>query len=234
MSSNSTPNIYAPFEDFEKIMFIGSGSFAKVYLVRQKSTGKLFAMKDIKKTDLADKKEIEHLISEREILMRITNPFIVRMHYWYNMPDSLYFILDYADGGELFSHLRQVRRFNIDQVRLYAAELTIALSYLHNSGIIYRDLKPENILLTGRGHIKLTDFGLSKIFDTSRIMRLNSSSALTPNVPGVTEMGQDAATEQTANAQTFCGTAEYMAPEILAGKGHGRGVDWWALGVLVY
>ena len=136
----------------------------------------------------------------------IDHPFVVRLHYAFQTEDTLYFVTDFLNGGELFYHLCNEIRFSEERAKFYAAELVLALSHLHSKGIIYRDLKPENVLLDSKGHIKITDFGLSK-------MKLESKDSQT---------------------NTFCGTPEYLAPEIIIGKGHSYSVDWWSLGMLTY
>lgn len=125
------------------------------------------------------------------ILERLNHPFIVKLHFAFQTPERLYFVIDFLNGGELFFHLRKEQRFSESRARFYAAEITLALGCLHQNGIIYRDLKPENVILDSEGHIKLTDFGLSKL--------AVSGDKLT---------------------YTFCGTPEYLAPEIVKGVGH--------------
>ena len=119
-------------------------------------------MKVLKKQEVCDREQEDHTKAEREILEKINNPFIVKLHYAFQTPDKLYFVLDFVNGGELFSHLRKAKKFSESRAKLYAAEIIIALEWLHSKNIIYRDLKPENILLDAQGHIKITDFGLSK------------------------------------------------------------------------
>lgn len=131
-------------------------------MVRKKGTNKNYAMKVLKKEEISEKQQEVHTRAEREILEKIDNPFIVKLHYAFQTPDKLYFVLDFVNGGELFSHLRREKKFSNERARFYAAELVLALDCLHHSKIIYRDLKPENILLDSEGHVKITDFGLSK------------------------------------------------------------------------
>jgi RAC serine/threonine-protein kinase len=175
-------------------------------LVRKKDTGRVYAMKVLNKKTIVERNEVEHTKSERAILMKLNHPFLVRLHYSFQTADKLYFIMDFINGGELFFHLQKDRKFSEDRVRFYAAEIASGLEYLHSQGVIYRDLKPENLLLTADGHIIMTDFGLSK-------------------------EGLAGSDDRTS---TFCGTPEYLAPEILDGKGYGKAVDWWSFGTLMY
>lgn len=131
-------------------------------MVRKKGTNKLYAMKVLKKEEISEKQQEIHTKAERDILENISNPFIVKLHYAFQTPDKLYFVLDFVNGGELFSHLRKAVKFDESRAKFYAAEIILALECLHENNIIYRDLKPENILLDTEGHIKITDFGLSK------------------------------------------------------------------------
>jgi len=193
-------------EDFDLINLVGKGSFGKVMQVRKKSTGKIYAMKVLDKKHILEHNEVEHTLAEKNILQRIVHPFLVNLNWSFQTSDKLYFILDFVNGGELFFHLQKEKKFSEERVRFYAAEILLALEHLHENGIIYRDLKPENILLTRDGHICLTDFGLCK-------------------------EGINSEDDRTI---TFCGTPEYLAPEVLKGKGYGKAVDWWSYGSLVY
>lgn len=166
----------------------------------------MYALKVLRKDHVITKNQVEHTKTERSVLGYVNHPFIVSMHMAFQSKDKLYFLLDFCAGGELFFHLGTVSQFPEPRARFYAAEIVLALSYVHSLDIIYRDLKPENVLLTAEGHIRLTDFGLSK-------EGISSSSS---------------------GANSFCGTPEYLAPEILNRQGHGRAVDWWSLGALLY
>jgi serum/glucocorticoid-regulated kinase 2 len=198
-------------DDFELLRLIGTGSFAKVLLVRHKDTGQLFAMKVLKKEELFRRNQIDHTKTERLILATLRHPFMVKLRYSFQNEHKLYMVLDFVRGGELFYHLRRAGRFTEEQARFYVAEVILALDYLHRHDVIYRDLKPENILLGHDGHIKLTDFGLSK--------------------KGITSVGGKG---EGQTATTFCGTPEYLAPEIITGIGHGKAVDWWSVGILFF
>jgi len=191
-------------DDFELLTVIGKGSFGKVMQVRKKDDGKIYAMKVLRKDTIIARKQVTHTKSEKNILMRIQHPFIVNLNYAFQTKDKLYMILDYVNGGELFYHLKKEGRFAENRVKLYAAEIACALDHLHSLDIVYRDLKPENILLDAEGHICITDFGLSKKIESEE------------------------------GTHTFCGTPEYLAPEVLKGQGHGCAVDWWSLGTLLF
>lgn len=191
-------------DDFELLKVLGRGSFGKVMQVRKKSDGKVYAMKILKKRAIIARNQVEHTKAERKILEALQHPFLMTLRYAFQSNEKLYFVLDYFQGGELFFHLKNNRRFPEDVARIYVAEIGLALGHLHSLGVIYRDLKPENILLDDQGHVCLTDFGLSKDVDP------------------------------TDKAHTFCGTPEYLAPEIVTGAGHDKAVDWWSLGILLY
>ncbi|XP_071162584.1 ribosomal protein S6 kinase alpha-5-like [Mytilus edulis] len=200
--------------DFELLKVLGTGAYGKVFLVRKiggKDDNKLYAMKVLKKAAIVQKtKTTEHTRTERQVLEAIReSPFLVKLHYAFQTEAKLHLILDYVSGGELFTHLNSNEQFEEKDVRVYIGEITLALETLHKLGIIYRDIKLENILLDSTGHIVLTDFGLSKEF-----------------LP----------TDKYHRAFSFCGTIEYMAPEVVEGSsgGHDFAVDWWSLGVLTY
>ncbi|KAM4014359.1 ribosomal protein S6 kinase alpha-5 [Anomaloglossus baeobatrachus] len=200
-------------ENFELLKVLGTGAYGKVFLVRKISghdSGKLYAMKVLKKATIIQKaKTAEHTRTERQVLEHIRqSPFLVTLHYAFQTDTKLHLILDYINGGELFTHLSQREKFTESEVQLYIGEIVLALEHLHKLGIIYRDIKLENILLDSSGHVVLTDFGLSKEF----------------------------LSDENERAYSFCGTIEYMAPEIVRGgdSGHNKAVDWWSLGVLMY
>ena len=190
--------------DFDIKQTLARGLYGKILLAQKKSTGELFAIKEIKKNNLVKSSKIQCLFLERKILMKVRHPFIVSTICAFQDDSKVYFVLEYAPGGSLLYQLNQREKLPKNDVILYVAELAMALNYLHNNKIIYRDLQPENILLDAQGYVKLTDFGLAKILNTQ-----NSTN-------------------------TFCGTSEYIAPEILSKKPYGTEIDWWALGILTY
>ncbi|KAJ5625883.1 hypothetical protein N7510_002192 [Penicillium lagena] len=195
--------------DFQIFKLIGKGTFGQVYQVKKKDTQRIYAMKVLSKKVIIQKKEVAHTLGERNILVRTamaSSPFIVGLKFSFQTPTDLYLVTDYMSGGELFWHLQREGRFQEARAKFYIAELILALQHLHDYDIVYRDLKPENILLDANGHIALCDFGLSK-------------ANLTQN--------------DTTN--TFCGTTEYLAPEVLLDEqGYTKMVDFWSLGVLVF
>lgn len=205
MATSSTP---APtLDDFTLMKVIGKGSYGKVMLVQHKLDGgdQVYAMKMLRKENVIKRNQVEHTKTERNVLEAVSHPFIVTLHYAFQTPKKLYFVLEYCPGGELFFHLSRAGRFAEGRCRFYASEILLAIEYLHRLNIIYRDLKPENILLDAEGHVKLTDFGLSK--------------------EGI---------QDNFSAKSMCGTPEYLAPEILDKRGHGKAVDWYSLGALMY
>lgn len=192
-------------DSFEMLKVIGRGSFGKVMQVRKKGEKTIYAMKILKKKAIIQRNQLEHTKAERKILEATNHPFLMSLRYAFQTETKLYLVLDYISGGELFFHLKKRRRFREPEAQLMVAEVGMALGHLHSLDVIYRDLKPENILLDHEGHVCLTDFGLSK------------------------ELEMD-----SQEAHTFCGTPEYLAPEIVLNKGHGKAVDWWSLGILLY
>lgn len=219
---------------FKKIKLLGKGDVGKVYLVQEKTTGALYAMKVLAKEEMIKRNKVKRVLTEREILATADHPFIVTLHCSFQSEDKLYFVMEYCAGGEFFRLLQKQpgKCLPEDAVRFYAAEVLSALEYLHMMGFIYRDLKPENILIHESGHLRLTDFDLSK-------------SAATPTSPRVVQkimFGKKAKlqtvpiidTSQQTQFNSFVGTEEYIAPEVITGFGHTSSVDWWTFGILIY
>jgi len=192
------------FPDFDLRDTVGSGTFARVRMVKIKGSPDRtpMALKILKKHDLIRMKQVEHVKAEKQILSMCEHPFIVNLLTSFQDEKRLFMLLEYVNGGELFSYLRSKGRLPNDDARFYAGEIILAFSYLHTMYIVYRDLKPENLLIDSDGHLKLTDFGFAKVVED--------------------------------RSWTLCGTPEYLAPEIIQSKGHNKAVDWWALGVLMF
>lgn len=219
-------------DDFEIIKPISRGAFGRVFLARKRTTGDLFAIKVLKKLDLLRKNDIERILAERNILITVRNPFVVRFFYSFTSRDYLYLVMEYLNGGDLYSLLRKVGCLEEDVARIYIAELVLALDYLHSLGIVHRDLKPDNILIAQDGHIKLTDFGLSKIG------LMNSTDDLSgPNmkeVPSSVSNSQLNPDTLDKTQRSAVGTPDYLAPEILLGTEHGSAADWWSVGIILF
>ncbi|KAK5170558.1 cytochrome c oxidase subunit 1 [Saxophila tyrrhenica] len=201
---------YLRKEDFDLVKTLGTGTFARVWLVKianrkKEDNNKVFALKILRKVDVIRLKQVEHVRNERNVLAAVAgHPFITTMVASFQDNDTLYMLLDYCPGGEVFSYLRRARRFNEATSQFYAAEIVLILEFLHDrQGVAYRDMKPENILIDAQGHLKLVDFGFAKKVDNRE-------------------------------TYTLCGTPEYLAPEVIRNTGHGTAVDWWAFGILIY
>ena len=191
-------------DDFQIMKVLGRGTFGKVCLVQYKPTKEYYAMKSLKKDVLLDMDQVQSTILEKKILQSLDHPFLVGMVFCFQTEERIYFIMPFIRGGELFQHLRTEKFFKEDKARFYAASMGIALEYLHNHGIVYRDIKPENILIGEDGYLKLIDFGMAKMLKGNE------------------------------KAMSFCGTPEYLAPEIITGEGHNRAADWWSYGILLF
>ncbi|KAG1664163.1 hypothetical protein FOA52_012244 [Chlamydomonas sp. UWO 241] len=196
-------------KDFELMRLVGQGAFGKVFQVRHKKSKDVFAMKVMRKDTIHKQEHAGYIKSERDVLTAVTHPYIVALRFSFQTPSKLYLVLDFCNGGHLFYNLYCEGLFSEAVSRLYTAEIVSAISYLHSKNIMHRDLKPENVLLDAEGHIRLTDFGLAKEYSNE----------------------EGGAVDRT---NSFIGTMEYMAPEIIEGNGHDMRVDWWSTGVLLY
>lgn len=189
-------------DQLDLLTTVGTGTFGRVIVVRNKTTHEYYALKIMSIMEVLRLKQTEHVKNEKEILSQVNHPFIINLYWTCHSDRFLYMLLEFVCGGELFSYLRNSVRFPNETANFFAAEIVSALEYLHKHSIIYRDLKPENLLLDRQGHIRICDFGFAKkVYDRT---------------------------------WTLCGTPEYLAPEIIQGKGHHKAVDWWALGILMY
>ncbi|XP_063263238.1 microtubule-associated serine/threonine-protein kinase 2 isoform X4 [Prinia subflava] len=207
-------------EEFETIKLISNGAYGAVYLVRHKTTRQRFAMKKINKQNLILRNQIQQAFVERDILTFAENPFVVSMFCSFETKRHLCMVMEYVEGGDCATLLKNIGALPVDMARMYFAETVLALEYLHNYGIVHRDLKPDNLLITSMGHIKLTDFGLSKI----------GLMSLTTNLY---EGHIEKDTREFLDKQV-CGTPEYIAPEVILRQGYGKPVDWWAMGIILY
>uniref|UniRef100_A0A3Q2QBJ1 non-specific serine/threonine protein kinase n=1 Tax=Fundulus heteroclitus TaxID=8078 RepID=A0A3Q2QBJ1_FUNHE len=217
----STPPRRKPLEsDFETIKLISNGAYGAVYLVRHKETRQRFAMKKINRQNLILRNQIQQVFVERDILTFAENPFVVSMFCSFETKRHLCMVMEYVEGGDCAHLLKNIGPLPVDMARMYFAETVLALEYLHNYGIVHRDLKPDNLLITSMGHIKLTDFGLSKI----GLMNMTTN---------LYEGHIEKDTREFIDKQV-CGTPEYIAPEVILRQGYGKPVDWWAMGIILY
>lgn len=191
-------------EDFKLLKVLGRGAFGKVMLVEKNDTKEMFAIKSLKKEEIIQQEQLENTKTEKMILEAVAHPFLVGLEYCFQTPEKIFFVMNFMKGGELFQHLRHVRKFDESRVKFYACQLALGLGHLHSHDIVYRDLKPENVLLDELGNAALTDFGMAKVV------------------------------KKNETTQTFCGTPEYLSPEIIQMKGHNKNADWWSFGVLLY
>ncbi|XP_028756617.1 probable serine/threonine protein kinase IREH1 isoform X1 [Neltuma alba] len=223
-------------DDFEIMKPISRGAFGRVFLAKKRTTGDLFAIKVLRKADMIRKNAVESILAERDILITVRNPFVVRFFYSFTCSENLYLVMEYLNGGDLYSLLRNLGCLDEEVARVYIAEVVLALEYLHSLRIVHRDLKPDNLLIAHDGHIKLTDFGLSKVG------LINSTDDLSgPAVSGTSLLGEDEPQLSTSEHQrerrkkrSAVGTPDYLAPEILLGTGHGYTADWWSVGIILF
>ncbi|XP_062251770.1 microtubule-associated serine/threonine-protein kinase 3 isoform X2 [Platichthys flesus] len=216
-----TPTRRKPLErDFETIKLISNGAYGAVFLVRHKETRQRFAMKKINRQNLVLRNQIQQAFVERDILTFAENPFVVSMFCSFETRRHLCMVMEYVEGGDCANLLKNMGPLPVEMTRMYFAETVLALEYLHNYGIVHRDLKPDNLLITSMGHIKLTDFGLSKI----GLMNMTTN---------LYEGHMEKDTREFEDKQV-CGTPEYIAPEVILRQGYGKPVDWWAMGVILY
>lgn len=223
--SDTTPPVLqqqqAPNEsDFEVAKLISNGAYGAVYLVKHKQTRQRFAMKKINKNNLILRNQVEQVFAERDILSFADNPFVVSMCCSFETRKHLCLVMEYVEGGDCATLLKSIGPLPFDMARFYFAETVLAVEYLHSYGIVHRDLKPDNLLITALGHIKLTDFGLSKM----GLMSLATN---------LYEGYLDSETRQFSDKQVY-GTPEYIAPEVILRQGYGKPVDWWSMGIILY
>lgn len=225
-------------EDFEIVKPISRGAFGRVFLARKRVTGDLFAIKVLKKADMICKNAVDSILAERNILISTRNPFVVRFFYSFTCKENLYLVMEYSNGGDLYSLLRNLGCMDEDMARVYIAEVVLALEYLHSMSVVHRDLKPDNLLISQNGHIKLTDFGLSKVglitsTDDLSGPTIINTSLLGDDDPNLSTSHQKQKREERRK-QSAVGTPDYLAPEILLGMGHGATADWWSVGIILF
>ncbi|XP_057250240.1 probable serine/threonine protein kinase IREH1 isoform X3 [Beta vulgaris subsp. vulgaris] len=209
-------------DDFEIIKPISRGAFGRVFLAKKRTTGDLFAIKVLKKADMIRKNAVESILAERNILISVRNPFVVRFFYSFTCRENLYLVMEYLNGGDLYSLLRSLGCLDEGVARVYLAEVVLALEYLHSLHVVHRDLKPDNLLIAHDGHIKLTDFGLSKVglinsTDDLSGPAVSETSLFEDDEPQLSALEKQ---QETRKKRSAVGTPDYLAPEILLGTGH--------------
>ncbi|XP_055679136.1 microtubule-associated serine/threonine-protein kinase 3 isoform X1 [Lutzomyia longipalpis] len=218
--ANPQINTVPSEQDFEVVKLISNGAYGAVYLVKHKHSRQRFAMKKINKNNLILRNQVEQVFAERDILSFADNPFVVSMYCSFETKKHLCLVMEYVEGGDCATMLKSIGPLPSDMARFYFAETVLAVEYLHSYGIVHRDLKPDNLLITALGHIKLTDFGLSKMGLMSLATNLYEGYI-------------DTETRQFSDKQLF-GTPEYIAPEVILRQGYGKPVDWWSMGIILY
>jgi len=237
--------------DFSVLKPISAGAFGRVYLAKKKSTRDVFAVKVLRRHDMEQRNLVERVQLERDILAGSSSPWIVRLFWTFMSSRKLFFVMEYLPGGDVYSLLCNLGFLDEDVARQYVAETVLALEYLHEMGIVHRDLKPDNLIINRDGHLKLIDFGLSKLeliksealgikmLDDDqtgrRILMAHNLTVATSGAKNASQHGSSGDENDANNADAeICGTPDYLAPEILLGAGHSYQADWWALGVILY
>lgn len=245
-------------EDFITVKVIGKGAFGEVRLVQKKDTGKIYAMKTLLKSEMFNKDQLAHVKAERDVLAGSDSPWVVALYYSFQDSQYLYLIMEFLPGGDLMTMLIRWQVFTEDITRFYMAECVLAIEAIHKLGFIHRDIKPDNILIDSKGHVKLSDFGLStgfhKTHDSNYYNKLlekePASSHLQPNqlTSNRNSMMVDAIHLTMSNRQQMqtwrksrrlmaystVGTPDYIAPEIFIHQGYGQECDWWSLGAIMF
>jgi len=230
--------------DFEMRKIIGRGAFGEVRVCREKRTGKVYAIKSMKKTEMLKKNQVDHVKAERDVLALADNPWVVKLQYSFQDTTNLYLVMEYLQGGDLMTHLMKHDILTEEVTRFYVAEVALAIWFVHQLNYVHRDLKPDNILLDRLGHVKLSDFGLCKGVDTAPAPYLEQYQSEAKRAAGSTENLDGSANAKqksdTWKARTrtmmysTVGTPDYIAPEVFAQSGYGPECDWWSLGVIMY
>ena len=215
--------------DYESLAIIGRGAFGEVHVCREKKTGKIYAIKKIKKQVLIIKNQIRHVINEQIIMSKASTPWIVELKASFQEGDYLYLVMEYLPGGDLMNLLIEKDILTEKEAKFYISELILAVESIHNLDCIHRDIKPDNILIDKNGHIKLSDFGLAKISDKLYEKEDEKYKNFLKN------KSNDKNTKMTHNKNFSCvGTAYYVAPEVLKKSGYDKDIDWWSVGIILY
>ncbi|KIK68116.1 hypothetical protein GYMLUDRAFT_36945 [Collybiopsis luxurians FD-317 M1] len=244
-------------DDFRTVKVIGKGAFGEVRLVQKTDTGKIYAMKTLKKDEMLKKDQLAHVRAERDVLAESNSPWVVQLFYSFQDPSYLYLIMEFLPGGDLMTMLIKYDTFSEDVTRFYMAQCVLAIEAVHKLGFIHRDIKPDNILIDQDGHIKLSDFGLSTGFhkqhDSNYYQRLLESATKGPQTPNSAQGARNSVMVNSINltisnkdqiatwkanrrklAYSTVGTPDYIAPEIFQQRGYSNECDWWSLGAIMF
>jgi serine/threonine kinase 38 len=233
-------------KDFKVITVIGKGAFGEVRIVREKSSKKVFAMKTMRKKDMVAKNQVTHIQAERDLMAAADNTWLVKLFFSFQDDTYLYLVMEYCGGGDLMTILMREDILSEQQTRFYMSELAISINAVHELDFVHRDLKPDNILIANTGHIKLSDFGLAKSFNTSNdsliskfhkkasTLKDEDAKNLTASKARASYRNRKNPQEQRKKMYSTVGTPDYIAPEVFSQKGYDKMVDWWSMGVIMF